>query len=62
MKLTLQMIGKEFLSVNRTVAWRFHLVKDYQTEPVEVGAIINRINPGLDKLLMICTLKRLCPK
>ena len=23
-----------------------HLVKDCQTEPVEVGAIINRYNPG----------------
>ena len=52
------MIGKDFMSVIHTLVWQSHLVKDCQTEPVEVGAIINRIIPGFDKLLMTCTLKR----
>ena len=41
-------------------AGQCHLVRDCQTELVEVGAGINKLNPGFDKLLMTCILKRLC--
>ena len=57
MKSILQMIRKDLLSVSRTLAWQCYLIKDCQTENVEVGVIINRINPGFDKLLMTCIKK-----